>query len=56
MISKSFTNQRRTVIMMSATPDGHTEYDRFEDLTKCLVKVPKEELNEARKRDQTAEG
>ncbi len=33
-----------------------TEYDRFEDLAKRLVGVPKKELDEARKRDELAKG
>lgn len=31
-----------------------SEYDRFADLAKRLVKVPKKELDEARKRDEAA--
>lgn len=33
-----------------------SEYDRFRALTAKLVKVPKKELDEARKREQAAKG
>lgn len=36
----------------STSKDEASEYDRFADLAKRLVKVPKKELDEARKRDE----
>ncbi len=38
------------------TADPPSEYDRFEELAKRLVGVPKKELDEARKRDELAKG
>lgn len=33
-----------------------SEYDRFKALTRKLIRVPKDELDEARKRDKAAKG
>lgn len=43
------------MVSMAAKDDSDlTEFDRFSDLAKRLVKVPKKELDEARKREQAA--
>lgn len=42
--------------MAEREQDERSEYDRFNDLTERLLKVPKKELDEARERDRLAKG